>query len=390
MRISDREFNRLHVLKTLHRAEPISRTDLATLCNLDGGTITEISSTLVDRGLILEEKVATGKRGRPQRHLRLNPEGAYGLGAYIGMKGELVCEIVNLRGDQVHLSTLPIPSVHSMESLAELVSVLITQAIALSGLDRALLACVGIALPAVVDSRSGTLHWVQTMAVAPYAAARHIERKVGLPVFLDNNTNVLARAEHWFGKGDDLDDFTLFNLGYGISAASYANGELVLGSHGLNSEAGHAKIVVDHGRSCTCGATGCLDAYCSIVALVQQGCEILGVPMADYATMNDVLHAHSAQALAGHTGLADAFDRAARLLGIAIANHINERDPGRVILLCEHPDLPQLYRKASGYADEACLPPLRGLTRVELRFFEQDLFRKGTAALVLEQLYKAL
>src|ERR1700761_7542044 len=98
MRISDREYNRLRVLRALRRAEPVSRTELAALSGLDGGTITEISAALLRRGLILEEKVETGKRGRPQRHLRLDPQGAHALAAYIGIEGRLVCEIVNLRG----------------------------------------------------------------------------------------------------------------------------------------------------------------------------------------------------------------------------------------------------------------------------------------------------
>ena len=390
MRINDREHNRLRVLKSLRRAEPISRTDLAALCELDGGTITEISSTLLERGLIVEEKISTGKRGRPQRHLRLNPEGAYGLGAYIGIKGELICEVVNLRGDQVHLSAFPLRTTHSMRDLVDLIAGLIAEAVSLSGLEMSALACVGVALPAVVDSRTGTLHWVQTMDVSPYPAASHIEAILGIPVFLDNNTNVLARAEHWFGEGEGLDDFSIFNLGYGISAARYSRGELMRGANGLNSEAGHSKIVVEGGRTCTCGAHGCLDAYCSMVALVQQGCEVLDVPMADYSEMTDALHAMVVQAQDGHGDLARIFQRAARYLGVGIANLINTHDPGKIILLCEHHDLPAVYAQALPFIDEACLPPLRGMTSIEFRSFEQDLFRKGAAALVLGQIYKTL
>jgi predicted NBD/HSP70 family sugar kinase len=390
MRISDREFNRLRVLKTLRRAEPISRTDLAALCGLDGGTITDISATLLTRGLIREEKIATGKRGRPQRHLRLDPHGALGLGAYVGVQGELTCEIVNLRGDQVHLSAFPIPPTHSMEELAQTLGELIQQAIASSKLGTGALACIGVALPALVDSRNGDLHWVQTMPARPYATARHIEDMLAIPVFLDNNTNVLARAEHWFGEGKRLDDFVLINLGYGISAARYSGGDLVLGTHGLNSEAGHSKIVVEDGRACTCGAYGCLNAYCSVVALVQQGCEVTGTKMPGYPDLDAALHALVAQAKRGHQGLNRLFDRAARYLGATIANLVNAQDPGRVVLLCEHADLPAIYAGTLPYFEAAVLPPLRGKTTVEFRAFEQDLFRKGAAALVLHRLYKSL
>ena len=59
MRMPDPQFNRLTVLKKLRAAEPVSRTDLAHLSGLTGGSITAIVGDLVDRGLVLEE-VAPG------------------------------------------------------------------------------------------------------------------------------------------------------------------------------------------------------------------------------------------------------------------------------------------------------------------------------------------
>jgi predicted NBD/HSP70 family sugar kinase len=390
MRVSDQEYNRLRVLKTLRRAEPVGRTDLAKLSHLTGGTITEISATLLDHALILEEKVASGRRGRPQIHLRMNPEGAYAIGAYIGIAGKLVCELVNLRGDQIHLSADEMGMPDTLEEFATRIAGYIGAMIEASGHVRETISRIGIALPAVVDSSTGMIHWLQTFDAPPFPAAALIERIVGIPVSIDNNTNVLARAEHWFGDDEQLDDFTLFNMGYGISGAHYSNGMLATGAHGLNSEIGHSKIVVEDGLPCGCGGRGCLDAYCSVTALVRGACFATGTPMPDLFHIAEALSIFAEEARQGNAQVRRVFERASRYMGVAIANHINAYDPGRIILLCEHPDLPEIFAGAVATAEANCLPPMKGITSIEFRAFEQDVFGKGAAALVLEQLYRSL
>ena len=67
MRISDYELNRLQVLKAIRRSEPVARTDLVKLTGLAGGTITQLTADFVRRGVVIEEKAATGGMGRPDR-----------------------------------------------------------------------------------------------------------------------------------------------------------------------------------------------------------------------------------------------------------------------------------------------------------------------------------
>lgn len=390
MRITDREYNRLRVLRALRRAEPVGRTDLAALSGLDGGTITEISGSLLARGLIQEEKVSTGKRGRPQLHLRLNPQGAHAVAAYIGIAGDLVCEIVDLRGDQVFLTSRPMGKLNALSEWAETIAALIADAIRASGFDKTHILRAGIALPAVIDSGRGVVHWVQTFEAKPYPVATLIEELLGIPVTIDNNINVLARAEHWFGEHADADNFSLFNLGYGISAAHYANGILSTGAHGLNSEMGHCKMVAEDGLVCSCGAKGCLDAYCSIVGLVRQGRRVSSDCVSEASQIAVALAELAEQARLGSTEVQRIFERASLYLGMALANHINSFDPGRIVVLCEHPDTLAICAQALKYIDPNCLPPMQGITSIEFREFEADLYRKGAAALVLEQLYKTL
>ena len=389
MRIGDQEYNRLRVLKALRRAEPICRTDLARQSALTGGTITEISRDLVRRGLVIEEKSVSGKRGRPRVDLRLNPADHYALGAFIGAYGELECEIVNLKGEQVFEASREMASTVDLRAMSAQVATLIDDVIASAPGRKHEIARVGVALPAVVDSRGGMVHWLQTSDQRPTPVADIISTALGLPVTIDNNTNMLARAEHWFGTDDDPDDFTLLNLGLGISAARFVQGTLMAGAHGLNSELGHAKVMAEGGLPCVCGASGCLDAYCSVSGLARQLCGITGTVMPEFHGMNGLLSDFAGQAREGREDIRAIFDRAARMLGVAMASHVNGFDPGRIVLMCEHPDLPDLLAPSFHAAlDANCLPPFRSITRIEFRRYDQDFFRKGAAAMVMEQIYR--
>ncbi len=388
MRPSDQEFNRLKVLKALRRAGPICRTDLARLTDLTGGTITEITSDLVKRALVVEQRVPSGKRGRPRVDLCINPQGGYALAAFITIDGMVMCQVVNLAGGCEFSYSEPLPDPLSLE-WAKAIGALIDHALSASPVPRHLVRRVGVGLPALVDTERGLVHWLQTFAITPCPVAAIIESVVRIPVTIDNDTNLLARAEHWSSDGPSSDDFVLVNVGLGISTTHYSRGILQAGPYGVNSEWGHSKIVPENGRACGCGAAGCLVTYSSISGIVTAICEMEGRDTPAYLEMDDFFVDAIARADAGNAGIRAIIERGGRYLGIALANLINGLGPGRILLLTPEPLLPRdLSGTLFDALDRNVLPALRGTTTVEVRSFSEDLFREGSAALVLEQIYR--
>lgn len=389
MRITDQEANRLKVLKAIRRAEPVARTELVRLTGLASGSITEIVGDLVRRKALLEAKSPAVGRGRPRVQLYLNPEAGLVVGAFLLPTSELSVEISNARGDRLYERTTAMPRTPSIRAWAEQIGQVIDEVIEASPVPRARLRRIGLALPAVVDSGGGVVHWLQTYPQESVEVGAIVERRVGLPVTVDNGINVMARAEHWFGEDRQVDDFSLVVVGLSLGLAEYADGILKTGAHGINSEFGHSKISLDDDVPCTCGARGCIAAYATGYGVVARTWAARGLPRPRLRDMVKAFRQCVQDARAGEPVAAAAFDLCGRALGIAVANLINISDPARVLVLALDQALADLV-VAPFYASlqENTLPALRGRTPVQLKVAEEARYSHGAAALVLEQLYR--
>lgn len=95
-----------------------------------------------------------------------------------------------------------------------------------------------------------------------FPIADHLEQAIQLPVALDNDAKAMALGEAWVGAATQVDDFIGVVIGAGVGGGIVSGGTLLQGRLGNAGHIGH--VVVDpNGRTCSCGAKGCLEAYCS-------------------------------------------------------------------------------------------------------------------------------
>ena len=93
--------------------------------------------------------------------------------------------------------------------------------------------------------------------------------KFGMPVFVDNDANVMGLGEVDFGAARNCTDVIFITVGTGIGGAMVINGQLYGGYKNRGGELGHITIQHD-GIECSCGGRGCLEVYASTSALIQQ------------------------------------------------------------------------------------------------------------------------
>jgi predicted NBD/HSP70 family sugar kinase len=390
VRVSDQEFNRLQVLKAIRRAEPVARSELTALTGLSGATITEIVRDLVARGFLLEEKAPPGGMGRRRVQLRLNPDAARVVGAYVLPGHRLRVEINNLRGDTLFVREPALTRAPSIAAFAEEIADTVAAVIAESPFASADVDSVGVALPALVDSIGGQILWLQTYPLETVPVAALMEARLKLPVIVDNSINVITRAEHWFGEDRQVDDFSLFVVGLAIGFGRYVGGALWSGAHGANPEISHVKVGVDGGMTCTCGARGCLTTYASMQGVVHRVWEDRGLPFPRKRDLETSFQTCVADARAGDQAARAAFDLAGRALGVAVANYINAWDPRRILMLAMDAGFADLITPPFYAAlHENTLPPLRGRAPVQFRVSDEERYSQGAAAMVLERLYGA-
>ena len=98
----------------------------------------------------------------------------------------------------------------------------------------------------------------------------------GIPVAMTNDANAAALGEMVYGVARGMKNFIVITLGTGVGSGIVVNGQLLYGHDGFAGELGHVTMVRGaEGRSCGCGRTGCLEAYCSATGVARTARELL-------------------------------------------------------------------------------------------------------------------
>jgi glucokinase len=200
-------------------------------------------------------------------------------------------------------------------------------------------AAVGFGIPCLIDQRSGTAVMAVNLPLADIAFADVMAERLGLPVFVDNDGNVAALAEHRAGAARGASEVVMLTIGTGIGGGLILRGEPYRGGIGAGAELGHMVIDVD-GPRCqgNCPNRGCVEALASGTALAREARRI-ATERPDSALAGTL---RGGRELAGPivTELAHDGDSAAievlkligSRLGVAIASLVNIFNPQVVVI----------------------------------------------------------
>lgn len=129
---------------------------------------------------------------------------------------------------------------------------------------------IGISTAGQVDSVKGEIIFA-TDSIPGYTGVpikQIIETEIGVPCAVENDVNSAALGEAYFGAAKGEDNFICLAYGTGIGGAIFLGGKLFTGNSFSAGEFGHF-ITHANGKSCTCGGSGCYEAYASSGALVR-------------------------------------------------------------------------------------------------------------------------
>jgi glucokinase len=129
------------------------------------------------------------------------------------------------------------------------------------GLKKRDIIGVGVGAPGAVDIRTGTVHYLTNIPDWREVPLGDILRdRLGIPVFVDNDVNVMALGEAYFGAGLGAVNMLCVTLGTGVGGGLILDGKLYRGSSYAAGEFGHIPINID-GPKCKCGSWACIEAY---------------------------------------------------------------------------------------------------------------------------------
>lgn len=376
---------RQQVLDCVRSRGSVSRIDVAKHLGVSPASVSTLVSELIGAGLLVEIEAPqrSAGRGRPPVALAVRPEAGYVAGIKLS---DLVHTgiIIDFAGRPVAEASLARPDLRTdVGLLVEEADALLGRLLAEAGMERRALSAVGLGLPGTVDHPAGIARWSPIVQGLEIPLARLMRERMGLPVHVDNDANLLALAELWYGGGRGLADFAVITLEYGVGMGLVMNHRLWRGAHSVGMELGHTKVQLD-GALCRCGQRGCLEAYVSDYALVREASVALNLHRTRADSAQLMLEALFDQAKAGNEAARSIFRRAGRFLALGLANVINLFDPSKVILSGARMRYDYLYA-------EEVLREMRALTlnmgrslpEVEINAWGDLVWARGAATLAL-------
>jgi glucokinase len=372
------------VFEVIWHYGPITRNQVAELTGLAIPTVSRITAELLQAGLIREIAHLESQRGRRPTLLTINPDCGYILGLDLGGT-KLVTLLINLEARVIARHQVILDEeTKGKDALRRLLIHAIEKAITRLGVTRERLIGIGLGVPGSIDHATGMIIEASNLAVKRWPVREELEAALGLPVYVENDANVAALGELFFGAGRMHRNLAVITLGTGVGMGLILNEVIFHGDLGQAGEFGHM-VVAREGPPCTCGNRGCLEAFVGGWALPQRyqeaGGEGVGISPLTAAEVFRL-------ARAGDPIAQRVIAEAADYLGMGIASVLNLLSLRLIVLgggLIEgNAFFVQAIRKAT---IPRLIPELRGQVRLIPSPLGRNLGALGSAALVLQQVF---
>lgn len=318
------------ILNLLWEEHEISRAELARRTSLSRSTVSAIVNDLLSTGLVKEARAGISSGGRRPIMLKFQDQSSSILGVELGAT-HVSCVLTDLRCNVRASWSAPAPVRDQPEAALTKMTMGIRSVLDADGLEPSQVLGIGVAVPSPVDeARPGELLPLIVPKWEGYNLANHLENNFERPVLVDNDANLGALAELWWGASSSPNDLAYIKVATGVGAGLIINGRIFRGSGGIAGEIGHTSID-PNGPRCICGLNGCLTTLIGTPALLEQAKEELRASGSDCpapASIDELVNA----ALRGDPLSADLIREAGDKLGIGIANMLNLLNPRTVIV----------------------------------------------------------
>jgi glucokinase len=183
---------------------------------------------------------------------------------------------------------------------------------------------IGLGLPGPIDVQKGIVHFFPNIPGWKEVRLKGIlQKRLGLPVYLDNDANLMALAEFHRGAARKVKNAVCLTLGTGVGGGVIIDAKLYRGSTFNAGEIGHIPINED-GPRCNCAGKACLEAYVGNKPILKKARQVFG--------RNISLEEVSALARRKNKRAIKIWQDAGRRLGIALSGVVNLVNPDVIVI----------------------------------------------------------
>jgi predicted NBD/HSP70 family sugar kinase len=326
-----RRTNRARTLLALYLRGAMTRAEIGEATNVSIATVSNVVGELLAQGVVMEAGADQSDGGRPRGLLKINPDYGYVVGVDVGETGVLV-ELFDLQMRVLTShSSAPASGAADVDEVTQHVLNGLDKVVTRSGVAREAILGVGVGVPGVVSHDEDAVVDAPTIGWRSVPLGQMLRAGTNLPLLLENGSKALGQAEKWFGAARGADNAVIVLFGSGVGTCIITSGELYQGSSSSAGEWGHTKVMVG-GRTCPCGAKGCLEAYVGARGIIARYDELHQRPAADdpddlVARINAIVSSRDTDVAA-----AQVLDETILYLGAGIADLVNLFNPELIVV----------------------------------------------------------
>lgn len=322
------------IIRELYQHKQLSIHYLSKTIKMSTPTITRAIDELIEEEMVREIGIGESTGGRRPSIYGLKASSRYVIGIDL--------ERYFIRMGIFDFDNKPVSEIHELNEglethtdipgfLAEKVYELIEA----YNIDRNKLLGIGISLPGLIDLRSGISY---TYLNTGRPTAKELMDRLGLPVFLEQDTRSMAWGEQAFGLARGHQNVLCLNIGSGIGLSMILNGIIYTGHSGYSGEFGHIQIE-PNGQLCHCGKIGCIETVASGKVLITKAkkditegsiTQISGMIDGDLSKLNIKVILDAARA--GDQYAIDLLGRIGEALGKGLSTLIHLFNPELIII----------------------------------------------------------
>lgn len=320
------------VLNLVWKRRAVSRAGIARNTGRSRSTISEVVGRLLGTGLVAEVGAGESRGGRRPILVGFQDDAGVILGVDVGATHISVI-LTDLRGRTLAWRERAHPVRSDPKGAEALITGLGEACLAEWNGERSRLMGIGVAVPSPVDPDSPDRVLERVLpAWRGHSVLDRLNSVFGVPIFVDNDANLGAVAERWWGEAVGIDDFVYLKVATGVGAGIMIGGEIYRGATGVAGEIGHVAIDPS-GPECVCGNRGCLATFVGTRQLVDRAGALLArYPDSILAGTELDISAIEDAAVSDDPLALKVVNEAAVRLGIVVAGVLNLLNPGSVIL----------------------------------------------------------
>ena len=232
-----RGINRTAVLELIRREGVISRTEIARRLQVSVPTVLRILDELTADNLVCYTGEKEWSGGRRRELVELKKADNLTIGVDLGGT-KFYGAVADLGGNILFEDSIYQHGTRGEASYQLLVKLIKNFLSQVNGQGSARIRGIGVGAPGI-NSLEGVIKNAPSLDWENFPLADRLKQDFGLPVVVDNDVNLAALGELWFGEGQQVEDFALINIGTGLGAGLVLDGALYRGAHQSAGEIGY-------------------------------------------------------------------------------------------------------------------------------------------------------